>query len=283
MIPYWHKQSHCVSTAVPGHSQSSVEVLQENLAKPIPAWQGSAQSFQLSGELGWSSACTHYSEHDKSIIICLIMFNTTAAASLWNLSNTLFLVKSLNTVDFQPRRFSFSNTMLILHNTCSQQIRASWLEHKHAAIPVQVQVQVCTLNLYPLFFCLWRTDNIMLEMALTASGPLSLSIIKHWGIEEPQLPGSISPEQSMHKNYIMCWFVYLTVPVSTILPFTSKCLCSFILPSHWTALQKHFPSIPTKYPQAHQSPLDCICLGSLQLPFRHSSSSTYKFSRFFFL
>lgn len=108
---------------------------------PRKTWPSQSQpdevlftSFQLSGELGWSSACTHYSEHDKSIIFCLIMFNTTAAASLWNLSNILFLVKSLNTMDFQPRRFSFSNTMLILHNTCPQQIRASWLEHKHAAI-----------------------------------------------------------------------------------------------------------------------------------------------------
>lgn len=111
------------------------------LKLPRNTWPSQSQpdkvlftSFQLSGELGWSSACTHYSERDKCIIFCLIMFNTTAAASLWNLSNTLFLVKSLNTVDFQPRRFSFSNTMLILHNTCSQQIRVSRLEHKHAAI-----------------------------------------------------------------------------------------------------------------------------------------------------
>lgn len=108
---------------------------------PRKAWPSQCQpddvvltSFQLSGGLGWSSACTHYREHDKRIIFCLIMFNTTAAASLWNLSNILFLVKSLNTVDFQPRRFSFSNTLLILHNTCSQQIRVAWLEHKHAAI-----------------------------------------------------------------------------------------------------------------------------------------------------
>lgn len=54
------------------------------------------------------------------------MFNTTAVASLWNFSLILFLVKSLNTVDSQPRRFSFSNTMLILHNTCSQQVKVSF-------------------------------------------------------------------------------------------------------------------------------------------------------------
>lgn len=115
-------------------SHGALLKFQEKLTRPMPAWRGSAHITQLSGELGWSSACTHYSEHDKCIIFCLIMFNTTAAASLWNLSNTLFLVKSLNTVDFQPSRFSFSNTMLILHNTCSQQTRVSWLEHKHAAI-----------------------------------------------------------------------------------------------------------------------------------------------------
>lgn len=51
------------------------------------------------------------------------MLNTTAVASLWNLSDILFLVKSLNTMDFQPRRFLFSNIMLILHNTCSQKIK----------------------------------------------------------------------------------------------------------------------------------------------------------------
>lgn len=82
----------------------------------------------------------------------------------------------------------------------------------------------------------------------------------------------------MHKNYIMCWFVYLTVPVSTILSFTCKFLCSFILPSHWTALQKYFPSIPTKYPQVYQLPLDCISLGYLQLAFRHSSPPTSVFT-----
>lgn len=134
-------------------------------------------SFQLSGELGWSSARTHYSEHD--LLLNNVQHN---CSSIPVKLNTLFLVKSLNTVDFQPRRFSFSNTMLILHNTCSQQIRVSWLEHKHAAIYCAggssgLYTQFVSIT----FFCLWRTDNIMLEMTVTVSGPLSLSIIKYWG------------------------------------------------------------------------------------------------------
>lgn len=103
---------------------------------PRKTWPSQSQpeevlftSFQLSGELGWSSACTHYSEHD--LLLNNVQHN---CSSIPVKLNTLFLVKSLNTVDFQPRRFSFSNTMLILHNTCFQQRRVSWLQHKHAAI-----------------------------------------------------------------------------------------------------------------------------------------------------
>lgn len=171
-------------SAVPGQSWSSIKVLKF----PRKTWPSQSQpgevlftSFQLSGELGWCSACTHYSEHDKCIIFCLIMFNTTAAASLWNLSTSLFLVKSLNTVDFQPSRFSFSNTMLILHNTCSQQTRVSWLQHKHAAIYCAGGSSGLYTPFVPIiFFCLWRTDNIMLEMAMTVSGPFP-SLLSNMG------------------------------------------------------------------------------------------------------
>lgn len=79
------------------------------------------------------------------------------------------------------------------------------------------------------------------------------------GIEEPQLPGSISPKQSMHKNYIMCWFVYLTVPVSTILSFTCKFLCSFIL----LHTELPFKNISQVYLQNIPKPINYLLIASV--------------------
>lgn len=92
---------------------------------------------------------------------------------------------------------------------------------------VCIEVQVYEFNLFSFFPT--KDDNITFEMTMTASGPLSLCIIKYCGDIRAPAAKQYFSKHIMHKNEVTCWFVSLTVLLSAALSFTSTCIYSILL------------------------------------------------------